>query len=152
MSSNKASAGYDNEMPSLESVTFNQTIPMQADFLERGNNGSSWESDYDRIHIQFPFLPINPPVGAVNSVVVATGELEKTMNMPDGAQLVRFKSASNFYINFNGAATLPSGDVINGSGSILNPEGWYYCKNKKSVSVYSATNGARITAEFFIQL
>ena len=45
----KASAGYDNESPTLESVTFNQAIPMQADFLERGNNGSSWESDYERL-------------------------------------------------------------------------------------------------------
>lgn len=111
----------------------------------------SYESDYDRLHMQLPFLEINPIVGAVNLLFIASSATSETMPIPDGAQLMRFKSVQNFYVGYQ-SLTAISGDIVDGSAPMLNPEGWYFCKNRKSVSVLSTANNQVVTAEFFIQL
>lgn len=111
----------------------------------------SYETDYDRLHMQLPFLEINPIVGAVNAVLIAGSGSSKTMTIPDGAQLMRLKSIQSFYMAWQ-QATAITGDITDGSAPCLNPEGWYYCKGRKSISLLSTTGSQIITAEFFIQL
>jgi len=110
-----------------------------------------FDSDYDRLHIDHPFLEINPPVGAVNLLFFPAANASDVMPVPNGAQLVRFKSTSNYYLSAS-TMTTPSADILDGSAPILNPEGWYYCKGKKSYSVRSTAANQVVTAEFFIQL
>lgn len=114
--------------------------------------GVSFESEYDRLHIQLPFLEINPPIGAVNMLVFTAINQSKTMPVPDRAQLVRFRSNSNFYVGGQGLiAASVSGDITDGQAPIYNPEGWYYCAGKKGFSVLSQAAQV-VSAEFFIQL
>ena len=121
--------------------------PIQREAFE----ATSADPDGDMLRMQFPFLPINPPVGAVNAVVLVTATPTKELYFPPGAKLVRFAGVNEFYVNFKSGALKPTTDIQNGSAPILAPEGWYECSGVNSVSVYSATNGAVVTAEFYIQ-
>lgn len=44
-----------------------------------------------------------------------------TFTVPSKAKFVLFSATDNFYVNWNGTAAIPSGDITNGSGSELNP-------------------------------
>lgn len=129
----------------------NQNIEtVQVDTGEKRGDYST-ESDYDRLHMQLPFLEINPVIGAVNALLIPTSGNSKTLTIPDGAQLMRLKSIQSFYMGWQNVQNI-SGDILDGSAPVLNPEGWYYCRNRSSVSILSTSNNQIITAEFFIQL
>ena len=56
----------------------------------------------------------------VTNEVLAANTAE-TITVPAGANYVSFSSTGNFYVNFTTTATVPSGDITDGTGSILNP-------------------------------
>lgn len=149
-----ALSGYEGDNLSLEQVDFLKGIPEQADRIERGFDGvSSWEADYEKLHIKFPFLQINPPVGAVNTgIFLSAGSLVE-IRVPYGAKLVRFTSIGNIYVAHTGAnMSILDSNINDGTASCLNPLGWYYCGGKSSYSVFGTTANGRVFAEFYIQL
>lgn len=151
-----AQSGYESitvtEQSDLLELDVNLGLMQQhnADIGQVCNN-IGYDADYDRLHIDHPFLEINPPVGATNLLFFPVANTSDIMPVPNGAQLVRFKSTNNFYVSSSQIA-VPTDDIIDGSAPILNPEGWYYCKGKKSYSVMCVAVNQVVTAEFFIQL
>lgn len=67
------------------------------------------------------YLP--PPSDHVNSITLAAG-VAKVETVPALATCVLFSKTTKFYAKHNAAATVPAGDVTDGSASDLNPEGW----------------------------
>lgn len=45
----------------------------------------------------------------------------ESVTIPSGAKYVVFSSSADFYARINAAATIPVGDVTDGSGSEMNP-------------------------------
>ena len=72
-----------------------------------------------------------PAQGVINACTyvdarVLAASTNETVTVPTGARFVFFSSTGNFYVNFqSGTAAIPSGDVTDGSASILNPAGRY---------------------------
>jgi len=53
--------------------------------------------------------------------LVLTANVEKVVTVPEGADIVLFGTTANFYCRMNATAAVPVGDVLDGSGSELNP-------------------------------
>lgn len=47
--------------------------------------------------------------------------IAETVTIPEGAKFILFSSSSDFYARVNGTASIPVNDVVDGSGSELNP-------------------------------
>lgn len=56
----------------------------------------------------------------INNRVLASG-VEESDGVPPGAKLVMFSATGNFYCKINGTAAIPGADIIDGTGSELNP-------------------------------
>lgn len=52
--------------------------------------------------------------------------VNETHTFPAGTRMVIFSADCNFYAKPGGAAAVPAGDVVNGTGSELNPSAWYF--------------------------
>ncbi len=57
----------------------------------------------------------------VDARVLAAGVAE-THTVPAGANKVIFSATADFYVKVGGTAAVPSADVTDGSGSMLNPQ------------------------------
>lgn len=55
-----------------------------------------------------------------NARVLAANTAE-SVTIPDGCNLVNFSGNADFYVRYNGTATVPSGDVTDGTAAELNP-------------------------------
>lgn len=56
---------------------------------------------------------------------VLAANTNETHTVPSGARYVVFSADDVFYAKKNGAASVPSGDVTDGSASEMNPGTWY---------------------------
>ena len=67
-----------------------------------------------------------PPSDHVLTLVLATGGSAETITVPAGAKHAIFScpGGKDFYAKSNGAATVPTADVTDGSGSFPNPALW----------------------------
>jgi hypothetical protein len=52
---------------------------------------------------------------------VLAANIAEVVTIPSGARIVSFSSTGNFYANLGAAATVPSVDITDGTGSLLNP-------------------------------
>lgn len=64
-----------------------------------------------------------PQSDTINAKVLAAGVAE-VETVPAEAKCVLFSSEGNFYAKHNAAASVPAGDVIDGTASELNPSGY----------------------------
>jgi hypothetical protein len=71
----------------------------------------------------------------------------ETVTIPSGARYVVFSSTADFYARINATATIPVGDVTNGSGSEMNPS-IRQLKDVTSLSVISPS-ACTITMAFY---
>jgi hypothetical protein len=78
--------------------------------------------------------------------VLAAGVAE-SHTVPTGAKYVVFSGTDDFYVNIGGTAAVPSGDVTDGSGSMINP-GLRSIEGKTTISLISAAANV-ITMEFY---
>lgn len=80
-------------------------------------------------------------------VRVLLPNVAETVNIPAGAQFIVFSSAENFYVRVGGAASVPASDVIDGTGSELNP----VARAVKGVDTFSivAPYHAIVTLSFY---
>ena len=53
---------------------------------------------------------------------VLAATVAEVITVPAGATFVMFSGTADFYVRFNAAATIPSGDVTDGTASELNPQ------------------------------
>ncbi len=65
-------------------------------------------------------LPAVQPSDHVNVVQLTSG-VGKQITTPADAKLVMFSATAPFWARFGTAASLPTGDITNGSGPELNP-------------------------------
>lgn len=54
-------------------------------------------------------------------IVALTAATAKDYTVPAGAKYILMQSLQNFYCSKDRTATIPSGDVTDGTGAILNP-------------------------------
>ena len=59
--------------------------------------------------------------GYINNYVL-TPSTNKEVAIPTGSNYVSINSTKNIWVKIGGAATIPSGDVTDGTGSELNPK------------------------------
>lgn len=91
---------------------------------------------------------LRPLPGYVDARVLAANTNEDH-TIPTGARWVIFSSScAAFYAKNGGSATVPSNDVTDGSGSSLNPIG-YYVERSTTIGLISPTTCV-ITMEFFL--
>lgn len=93
----------------------------------------------------------NPIIGILTSDYVDIKVLEagvaEIYTIPVGAKYVLFSGTDDFYIKFNGAATVPSADVTDGTGVVLNP-GLRGLDRVITLGIISETSCV-VTMEFF---
>lgn len=80
---------------------------------------------------------IRPAPTWIDARVLAANVAE-THTMPANARFVLFSSdCGKFYVNPNGTAAVPAGDVTNGTASELNPAAYYFSAPPVSISIIS---------------
>lgn len=94
---------------------------------------------------RFPYICIGYS-GYVNAQVLAANVAE-VHTIPSGANRVLFSSTANFYVKFGGTAAVPSTEVTDGSGSILNPT-LRFCGGTTTIGLISPTTCV-VTMEFY---
>lgn len=82
----------------------------------------------------------------VNAVSLGAASAETT-DVPDKAKFVKITWTTNVFINFDAAAAVP-GDVVDGTSSILNPEGYINIDGVKYIGLISPA-ASIITLEYF---
>jgi hypothetical protein len=87
------------------------------------------------------------PSDYVNARVLATGVAE-VETVPTEAKKVLFSSTGNFFAKRNSAAAIAVADVDDGTGSVLNPEGWVVTAGD-TIGVIAPANCV-LTLEYFI--
>lgn len=87
-----------------------------------------------------------PPCLQVNAYILTAGSA-KTINIPTGAKLMLLSCTGDFYTNFQGTASVPSGDVTNGTASELNTRD-RWIDGYSSFSVVSPED-AKLTVSFY---
>ncbi|MGB3988659.1 MAG: hypothetical protein WBK67_03160 [Minisyncoccales bacterium] len=94
---------------------------------------------------RFPLAAI-PVCGYVDARVLGASSAE-SHTVPAGATKVVFSSTGDFYANFTTTAAVPSGDVTDGSASVLNP----LARNIYGVTAISLISPAAcvVTMEFY---
>lgn len=107
------------------------------------------ETAFEKMHIKFPFLPINPPCNTRNQVYLESANDNVDMVVPGGALLMRLTGTGNFLMGSIDVDRLTS-NVQDGSAPVLNPEGWYYCQGKSSINIMALGDDLLVTAEFYI--
>lgn len=63
------------------------------------------------------------PVSDSSMALILAAGVGKQVTVPAGARNVLFSATGNFWLDSRGPATLPTGDVLNGSAPELNPSG-----------------------------
>ncbi len=89
---------------------------------------------------------VRPAPTHVNALVLGVATAE-TLTIPTGANYVIFSSEGDFYVRVNAAATVPAGDVTDGSAAELNPPA-YGLNGVTSLSVISKAANI-VTAAFY---
>src|SRR3954466_15419958 len=69
---------------------------------------------------------------------LGTASTAESITVPTGARRVIFGYTSNTFVNCYTTATVPSGDVTDGTGSELNPASYLLPSDVTSISVISA--------------
>ncbi|HXC37875.1 MAG TPA: hypothetical protein VN667_02935 [Burkholderiales bacterium] len=82
---------------------------------------------------------LRPPAAWTDNLHLSSNT-NKTYTIPAGARYLIFGGGcSVFYVKRNGAASIPSGDVTDGTASTGNPPG-YYVQGVTTLGVISAAN------------
>jgi hypothetical protein len=82
----------------------------------------------------------------VDARVLAAGVAE-VHTVPTGYNYVNFSADGNFYANFGAAAAIPSADVTDGTGSVLNPT-FKSLESATTIGLVAAT-ATVVTMEFW---
>lgn len=107
------------------------------------------ESNFERVHIKFPFLPVNPICSSNNQVYIASAYSNADLVVPNNAILMRLKGNRDFLMGSCDVDRLTS-NVQDGSAPVLNPDGWYYCGGKSSINIMSMSDDCLVTCEFYL--
>jgi len=92
-------------------------------------------------------LPTIKPSDYVDARVLGITTAE-VITVPAEACKVLFSCTGDFYAHHNAAATIPAGDVTDGSASALNPTGWVVTA-ADTIGVISPA-ACVLTLEFFV--
>lgn len=105
----------------------------------------------------FPTMQVQP--GTVKGrAVFCADNAAHDLPLADATVAVRFKSESgaDFYVAFDGTAERPTAanagqnTATNYAASVLNPQGWYFVKDKAVISVLAVNPGTIVTAECIV--
>lgn len=88
-----------------------------------------------------------PAPDYVNSYALGASVAE-TVTIPSGATVAMFSALSDFYVSYGTAATVPSGDVTDGSASELNPT-VRDISGYSTLSIVSPTGSNQVTITFY---
>lgn len=90
------------------------------------------------------------PSDTVNAVVLGTASTAESDTVPTGAAYVIFSATNDFYAKYGASPTaaVPSTEVTDGSGSVLNPTIWAVAAGQK-ISLVSAIAGTIVTLEYY---
>ena len=94
------------------------------------------------------FTNIITPSDEVNHIFLPTIGTEKSFTVPANADYVIFQSYNEFFVSIDTAASVPSSDVTDGSGSIPVPLG-LFVKPAQVLHIVSSEANARISMMFF---
>lgn len=83
----------------------------------------------------------------VDARVLAANTAE-SHTVPSGANYVVFSATGDFYVKYNGTASVPSSDVTDGTASELNPDTRFLGTGVTSISVIAPAI-TNITLSFF---
>lgn len=92
------------------------------------------------------------PAEYINNFSLAA-ETAETMAIPNAARFMIVSSNEDIWLCFSGTAQIPTGDITDGSGSMLISAGssgrrMFFVENSSGVSVISAVS-AQVSFEFF---
>ncbi len=88
------------------------------------------------------------PSDNVNHLMFASVGTQKMIAVPAEANYVIFQSFNEFYVNIGSAASVPSVDLTDGSGSIPVPLG-LFVRPADEIHIVTAESNARVTVMFF---
>lgn len=127
-----------SEVPPLAAVAPNgNVIPVQ-----------NIEADLRQLRSEMPFLHIVSRPQAVTTLFFAAGNAPQNVDVPGNVSLVRFRGNLDYYVNFDGTASVPTVGVP-ATGTLYRPEGqWYYCGGLNQVSIVAAAVNTIVTLEF----
>lgn len=86
----------------------------------------------------------------VDARILAANTAE-TVTTPNDAEFVIFSGNADFYVRYNGTATVPSGDVNDGTASELNPTARHIKKGNgtNGFSIIAPVANTTVTMSFF---
>lgn len=133
-------------------------IFMQGGTPEAGTDGRalrpglSREQGLENLHIQFPFLPIDPPGNAASSVILVEG-VGQEIRIPSGAKMMQitYHSAGAVLWSFGLVSTFPTTTAQDNGLALVNNGRWIYCQDMSSITVISNA-AAVVSVRFHIQL
>lgn len=85
----------------------------------------------------------------VNARVLAANTAEN-VSVPATARFAVFSSTCNFHARADNTATVPAGDVDNGTASEMNPAAWYFNPGQVAVISVIASAACTVTISFGI--
>lgn len=138
---------FNGRAPSLIETDIT-TVPPLAGVAPGGNvlPVQNIEADLRQLRAEMPFLPIISRPQWSRSLFLAAN-VAQNVDVPTNVSLVRFASSGEFYVNFDGTASVPTANVFD--GVIYKPEGvWYYCGGLSQVSIVSPNVNTIVTLEF----
>lgn len=133
-------------------------IFMQGGTPEAGTDGQalrpglSREMGLENLHIQFPFLPIDPPGNAAATAILVQNVAQE-IHIPSGAKMMQlsYNSSGAVLWAFSLVSVFPT-TTADGSGlALINNGRWIYCQDMSSVTVI-ANAAAVVSARFHMQL
>lgn len=107
------------------------------------------ETAFEKLHVKFPFLEVNPIVSSRNQVYMASANDNEDLVIPSSALLMRLKGSKDFLAG-NIDVTRVTSNIQDGTAPMVNPDGWYYCQGKSSISIMTLDDNCLVTAEFYL--
>lgn len=131
---------------------------MQGGTPEAGTDGKtirpglSREQGLENLHIQFPFLPIDPPGNAASNVILAEGVAQE-FRIPSGAKMMQisYRSGGAVLWSFGLVSDFPTATAQDNGLALVNDGRWIYCQDMSSVTVI-ADAAAIVSVRFYVQL
>lgn len=126
---------------------------LMAPAVETGHRnflGESSDQGYEAIQRKFPTIKLNPIVTYRNQLFIGPAGVGEIL-VPHNALLYRLTATAGFAMSDYQISSAALTTDNNGNGMVVNPDGWFYCKGKKSIWIRTFVNNTLTTCEFYTQ-
>lgn len=114
--------------------------------------GLSREQGLEQLHIQLPFLPIDPPGNAAVTAILVQNVAQE-IRIPSGTKMLQLSALSTGAVlwAFGLVSDFPTSTAEGGGLALINNGRWIYCQDMSSVAVI-ANAAAVVSVRFHMQL